>query len=222
MSSPLEPPAPRTSSPAPDDRPPAWRLVTAIVVGVVAVVAVIIGSVVVRSHAEDAANDPSAPLALGPVPAPGAADPACVQLMQALPNDLAGLPRRTITGLGALPAAGSTAATPSDLADLEVGAVAAWGQPPVVLRCGVQTPTELTCSAPVQEVDGVTWLPLTNATDTTGSTTYLLADRSVRVALTVPPSVASGPWQQISAIVKQTLPQEPICTDGVLRPAAGE
>lgn len=191
-------------------------------VGVVAVAVVIVGSIVVRSGADEAANDPTAPLALGPVPAPGAADPACGDLMRALPDDLAGLPRRTVTGLGTLPAPGSMAATPSDLADLEVGAVAAWGEPPVVLRCGVQTPTELTCTAPVQEVDGVTWLPLTDAADTSGSTTYLLADRSVRVALTVPPTVASGPWQQVSTIVKQTLPEEPICTDGVLRPAAGE
>ena len=205
-----------------DDRPPAWRLIAAIVVGVVAVAAVIVGSVVVRSNADHAANDPTVPLALGPVPAPGAADPACGDLMRALPDDLAGLSRRTITGLGTLPAAGSAVVTPSDLADLEVGAVAAWGQPAVVLRCGVQTPTELTCTAPVQEVDGVTWLPLTNATDTDGSTTYLLADRAVRVALTVPPTVASGPWQQISSIVKQTLPEEPICVDGVLRPATGE
>ncbi|TKV61428.1 DUF3515 domain-containing protein [Nakamurella flava] len=203
-----------------DDRPPAWRLIAAIAVGVLAVVAVIVGSVVARSAS---APDPNAPLALGPVPAPGAADPACVALMRALPDQLAGLDRRTVSGLGALPdVSGSATSAPADQADLDVGAVAAWGEPPVVLRCGVQTPTELTCSAPVQVVDGVTWLPLTNVADPTRGTTYLLADRSVRVALTIPPTANSGPWQQVSSIVAATLPAEPVCTDGVLRAAAGE
>lgn len=219
-------PAPTGGGRSPDDRPPAWRLIAAITVGVVAVVAVIVGSVVARSAVPDGTVDASAPVALGPVPAPGAADPACTALLRALPDELAQLPRRTITGLGALPDASASASptTPTDLADLEVGAVAAWGQPPVVLRCGVQTPDELTCTAPVQVVDGVTWLPLSDTSDSDPQrgTTYLLADRSVRVALTIPPGVNSGPWQQISSIVAATLPVRPVCVDGVLRPATGE
>ena len=40
---------------------------------------------------------------------------------------------------------------------------------PVILRCGIPTPQELTCAAVIQEVDGVAWLPLVG----TGATTYL-------------------------------------------------
>ena len=102
---------------------------------------------------------------------------------------------------------------------LQAGAVAAWGDPPVVLRCGIPTPAELTCSAPVQVVDGVTWLPLTGQ----GATTYLVVDRSVRVALTVPDTVTStGPWQEISKTVARALPARAICVGGVPIRADGE
>ena len=96
--------------------------------------------------------------------------------------------------------------------------MAAWGEPAVILRCGVPTPQELTCSAAVQVVDGVTWLPLAGD----GSTTYLVVDRAVRVALTVPDGTATGPWQETSKIVARTLPRRAICSGGLPIPAAGE
>ena len=66
---------------------------------------------------------------------------------------------------------------------------------------------------------GVTWLPLTGQ----GATTYLVVDRSVRVALTVPDTVTStGPWQEISKTVARALPARAICAGGVPIPADGE
>lgn len=207
------------SQPSPSgDRLPPWRLAAAIALPLIAIVVVVVLAGKVGS---EPATDPTAPLALGEVEAPGAATPACAQLMADVPTVLGGLDRRELMG-------SSGAAGGSDLpdgaqdgatSDIQAGAVAAWGDPPVVLRCGIPTPAELTCSAPVQVVDGVTWLPLSGQ----GATTYLVVDRSVRVALTVPDGMTStGPWQEMSETVARALPPRAICADGVPIPAAGE
>ncbi len=172
----------------------------AIGVAVAAVVAVIVAANIVNSRPTASVDDP---LTLSAVEAPGAGTPGCATLTAALPDQLAGLPRRII----------------SQGDDPSMAAVVAWGEPAVVLRCGVPTPAELTCTAALQEVDGVAWLPLS----TGGDTTYFLVDRSVRVAVTVPAAVTStGPWQEASAIVAATLPEREVCRDGVPLPADGE
>jgi hypothetical protein len=82
----------------------------------------------------------------------------------------------------------------------------------------VPTPTELTCSAPIQVVNGVSWLLLSGD----GATTYLAVDRAVRVALTVPDSITStGPWQQTSNVIAATLPARDICVNGEPVPPEG-
>jgi len=172
----------------------------AIAVSVLAVVGVIVGARIVSNRPDTSVDDP---LALSAVEAPGATTPACAALTAALPAELAGLPRRQIEH--------------GD--DPSLTGVAAWGEPAVVLRCGVPTPAELTCTAAVQEVDGVAWLPLS----TGGDTTYFVVDRSVRVALTVPGEVTStGPWQEASTVIAATLPKRDICLGGVPQPADGE
>jgi hypothetical protein len=172
----------------------------AIAVAVLAVVAVIVAANIVSSRPTTSADDP---LALSSVEAPGATTPGCTSLTAALPDTLGGLPRRTI----------------QHGEDPSLAGVAAWGEPAVVLRCGVPTPAELTCMAALQEVDGVAWLPLS----TGGDTTYFLVDRTVRVALTVPGAVTStGPWQEASKLIAATLPERDVCRDGVPLPADGE
>ncbi len=37
---------------------------------------------------------------------------------------------------------------------------AAWGDPPITLRCGVERPAQLTPTSDIAEVDGVAWLPV--------------------------------------------------------------
>jgi len=135
------------------------------------------------------------PLAVSAVDAPAATSAPCATLLAALPDPLGTLPRRKL-------AQGD---------DPQLAGVAAWGEPAVILRCGLPTPAELTCSAAVQVVDGVAWLPLHGS----GVTTYLVVDRPVRVALTVPDGTGTGPWQELSKIIGQHLPQRPICVNGV-------
>ncbi len=141
--------------------PGGWS--TAIAVSVAAIVGVIVLAAVVNSRP---VTDVTDPLPVSSVDAPGATTAACTSLMAALPDPLGALPRRQLVQ--------------GD--DPLLAGVAAWGEPAVVLRCGVPTPQELTCSSPVQVVDGVAWLPIPGS----GGTTYLAVDRPVRVALTVP------------------------------------
>ena len=68
----------------------------------------------------------------------GAAARHCAHLLQALPRSVADQTRRTVaTG--------------------EHEYAAAWGDPPVVLRCGVPRPKGLTRFASCQQVNGVGW-----------------------------------------------------------------
>ncbi len=179
---------------------PRWRLIAAITLPLVAIVVVIVLASVVRSRPDSSVNDP---LPVSSVDAPGAASPACAALAAALPEQLGGLQRRQLVQ--------------GD--DPQLAGVAAWGEPAVVMRCGLPTPQELTCSATIQQVDQVAWLPLTGS----GATTYLAVDRSVRVALTIPDTETNtGPWQQMSQIIGSTLPARPICENGVPMPVTGD
>jgi len=176
-----------------------WRLVLAIALPVVAIVAVVVLAGVVNSRP---VSDVTDPLPVSSVDAPGAATASCISLMAVLPDPLGQLPRRQLVQ--------------GD--DPLLAGVAGWGEPAVVLRCGVPTPAELTCSAPVQVVNGVSWLPL----DGDGATTYLAVDRAVRVALTVPDSITStGPWQEASNVISSTMPARDICANGEPVPPDG-
>ena len=184
-------------------------------------IAIVVVVVLAGRIGSEPATDPTAPLALGEVGAPGAATPACAALMADLPTVLGGLDRRELVGSPVTSGGTDIPDGTQDggISDIQAGAVAAWGDPPVVLRCGIPTPAELTCSAPVQVVDGVTWLPVSGQ----GATTFLVVDRSVRVALTVPDSVTStGPWQELSKTIARALPPRAICAAGVPIPADGE
>lgn len=206
-----------------------WRVITALAISLLAVAVVAVLATVVRSQPE---ADAGSPLGVAAVAAPAAQTSWCAGLMAALPDQLAGSDRREIVGApeaarGVVPpapagdpsdpATGGSGADSGDISDVEVGAVAAWGEPAVILRCGLPTPQELTCTSPIQVVDGVSWLPLHER----GVVTYVAVDRPVRVALTVPETSTTGPWQSISRVVGQTLPQQPVCAGGQIVGAAG-
>ena len=164
----------------------------AIALPVTAIIAIVVLAGVVNSRP---VTDVTDPLPVSSVEAPDATSTASTTLLAALPDPLAALPRgQLVQGDDPL-----------------LTGVAAWGEPAVILRCGTPTPQELTCSAAVQVVDGVTWLPLYGS----GVTTYLAVDRPVRVALTIPDGTSTGPWQDMSKIIGATLAQRPICVDGV-------
>ena len=86
---------------------------------------------------------------------------------------------------------------------------AAWGDPPVVLRCGVGRPEGLTATSQVVEVNGVEWFLTEPAPPyvftTVGRGTYL----QVRVPRSVPQSDATAPLVDLAAAVRTALPRRP-------------
>lgn len=59
---------------------------------------------------------------------------------------------------------------------------AAWGQPAIVLRCGVGLPPEYRPDAILTEIDGVAWFPA----EGTGGTFFATVDRDPIVEVAVP------------------------------------
>jgi hypothetical protein len=86
--------------------------------------------------------------------------------------------------------------------------VRAWAADPVpvVLRCGLPRPAELTPTSALLEVNGVRWLTLTDG----ALVTSIAVDRPVYVAFTAPVGVGSGPLQVVSDAVRTTLPAQPV------------
>lgn len=142
----------------------------------------------------EAAADPNAPLAIPVVLQTGATTAACTALDAALPDTLDGRTRRT-------------------LVVAEAG-VAAWGEPPAVMRCGITDPAELTCSSALTVLNGVAWLPLPGD----GQTSYIAVDRSQRIALTVDNEVGIGVVQALSNTIGTVMPERPVCVDGLVNP----
>ncbi|MPZ85850.1 MAG: DUF3515 family protein [Actinophytocola sp.] len=136
------------------------------------------------------------PVALVGVDAPAARSAECTTLVGALPKEL---PDGEDT-LRRLP-----------IAEPAPPAALAWGDDrgePVVLRCGLGRPSELTPTAGLREVDKVRWLPI----EGDGAFTWYLVDRGAYVALTVPADTGTGPLQEVSATVARVLPARPVDT----------
>jgi hypothetical protein len=164
---------------------PRWPLGIALALAVALVVGVLIAAEVVREQ-------PLGPLGLALVPAPSADSMDCARLLAALPETLDGgdagpLQRRSLT-------------TPAP-----VGA-ASWGEPPVVLRCGLDRPVELTATSRLLDVSGVQLLELVGR----GTSTWVAVDRPVYVVVALPPTSGSGPLQQLTAVIANTLPRRDV------------
>ncbi|KOX12775.1 hypothetical protein ADK67_46975 [Saccharothrix sp. NRRL B-16348] len=146
--------------------------------------------------------DPSAvhtgPLALVPVPAPKAGSAECQALLGVLPAQL-------VSGGDTLPRRELASPAPA-------GAVA-WGDArhePVVLRCGLDRPGDLTPTSQLRVISDVQWLEVSEG----GSATWYVVDRPVYVALTVPSDAGTGPLQDISTTIRDTLAKGPVDTRG--------
>ena len=125
-----------------------------------------------------------------PADSSGATVSTCANVISALPLRLAGLDlRRTISN------------PPSS-------SIVAWGDPAVVLRCGIARPSNLgpSLSAELFEVDSVLLLPA----KTSASTTFTVIDRSVYLDVTVPSSYGQPPLGPIMDAVRKVLPK-PVC-----------
>ncbi len=119
--------------------------------------------------------------AVGVPAAPGAANPLCAQVIISLPDEVGEGGRRTTTSQS----------------------TAAWGEPAVVLRCGVQSPDATTdlCST----FDGVDWV----LTELDGGRLYTTFGRDPGIAVTVPdagqpPDVVLGALSPAASVVEQT------------------
>jgi hypothetical protein len=185
-----------------DDQPSPVAIRVAVALVVLLAVGVVVASLVLTSSDEPAtqgkqtttsAAPRTGPVALVAVDAPDARSTSCASLMKALPDTL---PDSGKT-LRELPIA--TPAPP---------AATAWGADhgePVVLRCGLPRPEELTPTAALREISGVRWLPI----EGDGATTWVVVDRPVYVVLTVPDGSGTGPLQEISAAAS-SLPARPV------------
>jgi hypothetical protein len=180
------------------DGPPRALLIAAVVVAV---------SVLITVHGIAASRQRSPeqqPVAIPAIPAPQADSQQCHNLLNALPQQLGDF-RRASTVDPTPPGTAAWRAEP----DTE----------PVVLRCGLERPTDFVVGTPLQVVDDIQWFrvgdtgpiaPGTEADDQARSTWYAV-DRPVYVALTLPAGSGPTPIQQISGQIARAMPaQEPV------------
>jgi hypothetical protein len=111
------------------------------------------------------------------------ADAACPAVMSALPLDLQGEPSRQVQS--------------------DSPYAYAWGEPPVVLVCGVERPAGFTVGVSAIQINGVQWYVDTSDPEATVWTTV---DRPVYVQVSLPPSVDSAPVTVLSTPIAQALP----------------
>jgi hypothetical protein len=158
------------------------------------VLALVVAGLAIYARAGGFTPEPPAPetgpLAVAPVDAPDAGSPACAALLAALPTDLPNLVGRPVTE----PGVRAWAATPH----------------PLVLRCGLPRPQELTPTSTLTEVNGVSWLTITDGTPEPALVTYVAVDRGVYVALTTPTQIGSAPVQTVSDTIARTLEEHPV------------
>ncbi|WP_181774758.1 DUF3515 domain-containing protein [Amycolatopsis pittospori] len=142
--------------------------------------------------ADSEAPAADAPLPLVPVEAPQSGTPECAKLIGGLPHELT--------------SAGNTLVR-RKLADPAPQATVGWGTgDPVVLRCGLGKPPELTRTSQLRTINGVQWLQVEGE----GAATWFVVDRPVYTALTVPNTAGTGPLQTISEVVAANLPPAPL------------
>jgi Protein of unknown function (DUF3515) len=168
---------------AESDGPPRGVLIAALVLAV-GVVGVVLAIATTR-------HPPLPPVAIPSVPAPHAQDSACRTLLEALPQRL-GDYRRAPT---AQPTPPGTAAWRT-----------AGDSEPVVLRCGLDRPTDFVVGSPIQLVDRVQWFQARQG----DRSTWYTVDRPVYVALTLPSGSGPTPIQQLSDLIDHTMPAVPI------------
>lgn len=164
---------------------PRWPLVMALALVTILIVAVLIAASLVR-------NQPLEPLGLATVPAPAADSVDCARLLAALPEQLDG------GALGALERRHLSQPAPAG--------AAGWGEPPVVLRCGLDRPADLTASSRLLGISGVQFIDIPSG----GMSTWVAVDRPVYVTVALPPTTGSGPLQQLATVMAHTLPQRGI------------
>lgn len=121
----------------------------------------------------------------------GAVAQACATLVRSLPQQLRDEPRRQTRP--------------------ESPYVAAWGDPAIVLRCGVDLPASYQGSAVLSVINDVSWLAGPDSDQLQGGATFTTLDREAYVEVFVPPDYApaSGALAELGGAVAETLREEP-------------
>lgn len=132
------------------------------------------GRVPTRSSTSPSPGAVLAPLTLPPLPANPGADAGCTKFSASRPTSLDGRPPRVVRGSSAF--------------------VWAYGEPPIVIRCGVSRPPELTADSGQLIIDvGIgsrtaQWLPAANS----NGRVFTAIDRPVYLQVTLPTSGDAG------------------------------
>lgn len=130
---------------------------------------------------------PLPPIAASAPPSGAAAEAPCAQVLSALPVQLGQLAPRIVH-------------TSPDSPN-----VVAWGDPAVVLRCGVPRPAAFVPTSDVYNVGDVYWL----AVKQTDTTVWTVIDRTVYVEVTIPAKQAFQPLPLLGKAIASKL--KPVC-----------
>jgi Protein of unknown function (DUF3515) len=184
-------PDPAPAAP-PEDPLRRIAIIAAAILVPVVVALVVLANVVGGSAPDDPADvgaTPTAPRAdLPPLPVEvppvtPEAEASCPALMGALPLELTGELSRRV--------------------DSDSLFAYAWGEPPIVLVCGVERPAGFVAGVAAIQIEGVQWYVDTTDPDTTVWTTI---DRPVYVEISLPATVDSAPVTSLSPEIAAALP----------------
>jgi len=128
-------------------------------------------------------SGPPPPITMSAPPANAAAEAPCAQVLSALPVQLGPLAPRVVHTVPDSPN------------------VVAWGDPAVVLRCGVPRPAAFVPTSDVYNIGGVYWL----AVKQKSATVWTVVDRAVYVEVTIPKLQAFLPLPLLGAAIARKL-----------------
>ena len=180
----------------------AALIATVVTVPLVLIIALLLGG-------GSGSNSPTAAPSSGVLPPVSASAPpdtsaatvsTCAKVISALPLQLTGLDlRRTVSN------------PPSS-------SIVAWGDPPVVLRCGVSRPKSLVPGSSAQYISTTgQGGPFYDVTTGSAANVYTSVDRAVYIKITVPAQYHSSPLPPISRAIARVL--KAVCVAG--QPGAG-
>lgn len=112
-------------------------------------------------------------------------DAACPGLMKTLPLELSGNPSRRVKS--------------------DTPYAYAWGDPPIVLICGVDRPAGFVTDSALIQINGVSFYVDTSDPDTT---VWTAVDRPVYVQISLPASVDSAPVTALTPQIAAALPYQ--------------
>jgi hypothetical protein len=137
-----------------------------------------------KPAAGSSSSGPLAPVTVTPPPSNAASEQPCAKVVGSLPLRLAGQNVR------------ATATNPAS------PFVVAWGNPAIVLRCGVNRPAAMVPTTPFVVVDTVNFLVVRSKTQTV----WTAVDRAAFIEVTVPNSYSQPPMGPIADVIAKELP----------------